>query len=831
MVEDELMFGRKKRKEKRRFYKRKGFLIFGGICLLLICIGVLVVFKKLEPYQEQANGYDLELIDRVKEPSLIHDRNGIEIGRMFSENRDKIPIEDVPQLFIDALLAQEDQRFFEHDGVDWVGVARAVYLNVKSGGVTQGAGTITMQLVRNAFDLLGEARRSDQTSYERKIVEAFLALRVEKKMLQDFEEQYPDPDARKKAMKTQLLQFYINRVPFGSGYYGVRSASLGYFGKEPRDLELHECASIVACVKNPSRLNPLRNPKLNKVGRDHVIRRMALEEMISSKERDRLLSLPVQVNPRPILRGKSHLYEKIETIARAKIGEEVMAEGGFVIRTTIDSEIQDSLKTALRDQLNAIEARPGYPHQKYQDFKRGKKAPEYLQGAALIVDHLSGEAIAHVGGRNYSHSQYDFLELGRRPLGTAFFPFIHAISLENGKSPASPVLDAQMNNRQLMVGGLEGVVGEWGMEIMKPEYSQRDITARQALIDSKIAATVRLGADIGLKKIMEGAQGFGFDFPEEKVLNRNLVGWNPASVPEVVSAYSSFANEGQRLAEVSYIQEIRDSFGVVIYSAAKSRESQYKSTCSPATAYQIHTMLNDVLTSGNLKESSSGLTGSAFPGGGKTGTPYGFADAWMAGYTGRLTGAVWVGFHQGGRKPIVPMGFAKELAYPIWQTAMNAARSKFKGEEIKMPSDVQEVVCCRHSGQKPTLYCNRSVEDPLTGEVSFRSTSYKEYFKKGTKVGICSIHGAGVDLSGLTDVKPPRKALPVVPIKSKAPLLIGADPYQSEKPSLAPEDTNAGNVILLNDDTLVVEDRVKGEKRSLLRLPRPPRFQLPNVVE
>ncbi len=825
------MFGRKKRKEKPRFYKRKGFRIFVIFSLVLVALAGFIVDKKLQPYRDQANAYDLALIDRVKEPNLIFDRNGQEIGRMFSENRDKIPIGEVPQLFVDALLAQEDQRFFEHDGVDWVGVARAVYLNVKSRGVTQGAGTITMQLVRNAFDLLGVARREEQSGYERKMVEAFLALRLEEQMAIDFEDKYPDPISRKKAMKTQILEFYINRVPFGSGYYGVRAASLGYFGKEPRDLELHECASIVACVKNPSRFTPLRHPERNKIGRDHVIRRMALEQMISLEERDRLLALPVTVNPRPILRGRSYLYEKIEKIARETIGEEAMAEGGFVIQTTIDSDVQNRLEQALSEHLDDIELLPGYSHAKYEDFKRGKKAPTYLQGAALFVDHVTGEAVAHVGGRNYAHSQYDFVELGRRPLGTGFFPIVHASALEKGRTPATPVMDAQMNNRLLMVGGLEGVVGEWGMEIPNPEYSQRNITARQALIDSKIAASVRLGIDVGLSQVMENAKEFGFNFPEEKLFNRNLVGWNPASVPEVVKAYSSFANGGERLAKISYIQEIKDSAGAVVYQATQKVGAKYLKSCSPETAYQIHTMLNDVLKTGNLSEVSSGLTGGEFKGGAKSGTPYNFTDAWTAGYTGRITGAVWVGFHQGSRKPIVTGGFAKELAYPIWQTGINSARAQFADQEIPRPNTIEEVVCCRHSGQKPTLYCNRSVEDPVTGEVSFRSTSYKEYFRKGPKIGICTIHGAGIDLSGLITAKPPRKALPVVPIKPKAPLLIGADPYQSEKPSLAPEDATTEGGFVLNDDTLAIDDQVKGEKEALLRLPRPPRFKLPKALE
>jgi len=471
----------------------------------------------------------------------------------------------------------------------------------------------------------------------------------------------------------------------------VRAASLGYFGKEPRDLELHECASIVACVKNPSRLNPIRNPKDNKKGRDHVIRRMALEEMISSEEKERLLKLPVEVDPDPILRGRSYLYEKIEKIAREIVGEEAMAEGGFIIQTTIDLEVQREVEASLRSQLEGIEKHPGYSHPQYADYKRDKRGPRYLQGAALLVDHLTGQAIAHVGGRNYAHSQYDFVELGRRPLGTAFFPFVHATAFEKGKSPASLVLDAQMNNRQLMVGGLEGVVGEWGMEILKPEYAQADITARQALIDSKIAATVRLGTEVGLKTVMASAKTFGFNFPDEKVLNRNLVGWNPASVPEVVKAYSSFALNGNRLEKISYVQEIKDAFNEVIYTLPKSSDGKYVSSCSAETAYQVHSGLKDVLSSGNLSEVSKGLTGEPYSGGAKSGTPYLFTDAWTAGYTGRLSGAVWIGFHQGSRKPPrVPSIRMSKSSYQTpsrkWFVAVSQDRSRLS--TVTAPSKI-----------------------------------------------------------------------------------------------------------------------------------------------
>lgn len=823
------MFINTNKPRKPRFYKRKGFWIFGVLCLVIAGIALAVIDSKLDPYREIANTYELERIGEVEVPSIIMDRKGREIGRMFVENRSKIPLDKVPPVFIDAMIAQEDQRFYEHDGVDWVGVARAAYLNVKSGGVTQGAGTVTMQLGRNAFDLLGEAKRNEWSGYERKIIEAFLALRIEEDFHKAFESEYPNPVTRKKVVKDLILEYYLNRVPFGAGYYGVRSASLGYFGKEPVELNIEECASIVACLKNPARLNPLRYPQNNKAARDHVLRRMALEGMITEADRDRMLKMPIVLNPKPILRGKSYLYELIAGRARDLVGEEALSRGGYTIHTTIDLDVQNTAERMLKDQLDQIEQTPEYVHPKYPDYSReiSKNGPEYLQGAVMMLDHGSGEIIAHVGGRDYRHSQYDFVELGRRPLGTAFFPFIYASAFEQGMTPASSLLDEQLNNRQLMVGGTEGVVGEWGMEVTSPQYEGK-ITARRSLNASKIGSTVRLGVDLGLSSVAATAQSFGLPMNEGRLLNRMLVGWDAVSLPEATLAYSSFPRGGSRPSETFYIREIRDIENQAVFTSEHLNTGPDSSkACSDASAFQIHSILNDVTRSGNLGKVSGGLSEKPFFGGVKTGTPYGLTDAWAIGYNSRVTCTVWVGFHQGSRKAITPQGFAKDIAYPVWQETMNAALPDFCGERIMPPDSILEIPACRISGMRPTRYCNEAIENLKNGQLTFRSTSYQEYFRKGEQMGICSFHGSGVSQqSQVIERTLPVKALPIAPIRSKAPLLLGFDPFNSEKPNLAPEDTSS-EVFLRQRNTLVVQDQVKGERAALLRLPRPPRFELP----
>lgn len=822
------MFVIRNKPRKPRFYKRKGFWIFCFVCLAIAVVSLAALDRKLDPYREISDEYELDRIGEVEVPSLIVDRKGKEIGRMFVENRSKILLDKIPPVFIDAVIAQEDQRFYKHDGVDWIGVARAAYLNAKSGGITQGAGTITMQLARNAFDLLGEAEREGWSGYERKIIEAFLAIRIEKGLHTKLKTEYPDPKLRKKVVKERILEYYLNRVPFGVGYYGVRSASLGYFGKEPLRLEIHECASIVACLKNPRRLNPLRHPKDNKASRDHVLRRMALEGMITEQDRKRMLELPIELDPKPILRGKSHLYELIAKRARNLVGEEALSRGGYTIQTTIDLDIQNSTEIKLRKQLSKIELEEGYIHPKYENYRRESgKNPEYLQGAALMLDHSSGEVLAHVGGRDYRHSQYDFIELGRRPLGTAFFPFIYSAAFESGKTPAFSLLDEQLDNRQLMVGGNEGVVGEWGMEIIDPPY-EGQITSRRALASSKIGPTVRLGIDLGLGTVAASAKSYGLPLNEDRLLNRMLVGWDEVSIPEATLAYTSFPRGGTRLDETFYIREIRDIENQTVFSSNHlSSGPQTQLASSDTTAFQIHSILNDVTHTGNLSEARVGLSESPFEGGVKTGSPYGLTDAWTIGYNSRVTCGIWVGFHQGSREPIYSSAFAKNVALPIWQETMNSALPDFRGEKLEQPESIMGIPSCRNSGMRSTRYCSESLEDPFTGKLSFRSTSYQEYFRKEQQIGICAIHGSGISQIQREDRDLPVKALPVAPIKPMSPVLLGFDPYNSEKPNLAPEDESVGDGFPRARNSLLVEDQVRGERSALLRLPRPPRFELP----
>jgi penicillin-binding protein 1A len=383
-----------------------------------------------------------------------------------------------------------------------------------------------------------------------------------------------------------------------------------------------------------------------------------------------------------------------------------------------------------------------------------------------------------------------------------------------------------MDVRKLQVGGdLEGVVAEWGMEVIHPKYEGL-VTSRRALGVSKIAATVELGQQVGLPNVLRTGEAFGFDLPPDKLLNRMLVGFDKVSMSEVVSAYSTFPRGGTRIAAKKYIREIRDIDGKIVYPIGGNAPGvSTKPVCSEATAFQVHSILNDVMKTGNLREVSKGLTTGLLLGGGKSGTPYGFSDAWMAGYNSRITCAVWVGFYEGGRKAIHGTAFAKDVAFPIWKDMMNVSQPSFAGREILPPKSVEKISICRVSGMRPTRYCNESVENPETGAISFRSTSYQEYLRQGEEMGICAVHGGGIDLDILAEKDPMRETLNTIPIKAQAPLLLGFDPYRSETPTLGMKDDAEAWAMYAN--VLIVEDQVRGEREALLKLSRPPRFELP----
>lgn len=796
------------KRRKQRFYKRKGF----WLTLLLLAVSAAVVgYIALErytrPYREQAATYDLELIDKVEMPSIILGRDGGEIGRFFIQNRSVVEISEVPKKFVDALRAGEDKRFYDHDGVDYVGIARAAKDWYSEGEAVSGASTITQQLARGAYHLENDRKKFGYSKLERKILEAFLAMRIEQRY-----------------QKTEILEFYLNRIYFGSGFYGIRSASLGYFGKEPKDLTSLESATIVGLIKNPTKLSPLNNIKACKAARNMVIGRMANLGVVTSAEAARMRGAEIKLNSRPLRRGTSHLYERIADEIRVLLGEDALAAGGFTIRTSIDSRVQKVAEKSLEESLQLAEAHAGYANPLRQDYQKTEDStPEYLQGAVLMVDYRDGGVIAHVGGRDYEDAPFDMIELGRRPLGTAFHPFIYAAALEVGLTPTTLAEDEAMDNRAVMVGGREGILAEWGMETPKPKY-EGDITLRRALESSKVAATVGLANQVGLDKVVAMASRFGLPMEDAELLPRLAVGWESSSLKEMVRAYSAFARNGVLgPKKLWFVDRIRDVAGNVVFEREPNTELAERAI-SDATAYQIHSMMQGGMLRGSAQGVLEGLDERPFNGAGKTGTTHEFSDNWFVGYNGRVSCGVWIGFLQDG-KTIYPGAFARELAMPVWRSVMNASNTDFGGRSIPRPASIVEADVCRVSGQLATQYCYEMVEDPVTGRMRSQPAAITEFFREGTeKLPFCSIH------SGSTPVDPSEGAMDLAqlavidasPVRPKKLALLGDDPYhtiQISEENAPPVRSRSGRINVLDSFDL-------NDGGSVMELPRAQRLEI-----
>jgi membrane carboxypeptidase/penicillin-binding protein len=401
---------------KLPFYRRGWFSALVALFILGIVAAFGIYSVIVAPLRRDAEKFDLEELKKLESASIIFDRNGDEMARLYVLNRTPVPITDVPQHFIDALVAQEDSRFFKHDGVDYIGLARAMKENLSAGQVTQGASTITQQLARQTFQLL-------EKSYKRKILEAFIAQRIEK--------HYSKPE---------ILELYLNRIFFGLNFYGVQAAARGYFGKDVKELTIEESATICGLIKSPNNIQPLRNPQRALKERNYVLERMASEGTLSDEDAARLKNKPLITAPQTSDPRLSYVFDAVRREVVEIVGEERASIGGFQIYTSIDQDLQKAAETAMNKQIAQVEQRPGYQHQTFAQFrsiisdyrarlKRGeidpttpRPVPEYLQSAAMMIDNKDGSILAMVGGRDFGDSQFNRATDGVRPVGTAFTP-------------------------------------------------------------------------------------------------------------------------------------------------------------------------------------------------------------------------------------------------------------------------------------------------------------------------------------------------------------------------------------------------------------------------
>ena len=541
-------------------------------------------------------GYSIS--DSAMEEGLVPDavsqfydnENKIIYTTASAEHRLPVKMDKIPKHVRAAFVSIEDNRFYEHSGIDYRGTFRALVSNIM-GQEVQGGSTITQQLAKNAF-------LTQERTISRKIKEAFLARQMENKYTKD-----------------EILNMYLNQIYFGEGAYGVESASLTYFGKHVQDIDLAEAATLAAIPKSPNYFDPMENPKANKERRDIVLDQMVKYGHITQADAKKAKAEEVKIlkeeNNGKKKDLRSYFFDYICQQIIDKYGADMLYKGGLKVYTTLDSSMQAKAEHAIR-----------YLPDIWTEDSDHLTQP---QVGLVALDPTNGYIKAMVGGRG--QDKFNRAVLAQRQPGSAFKAFVYLTAMDNGLNAATMVDD-----KPLKIGG-------WAPQNSSGSF-HGTVTLRTALSRSYNIPAIRVALRVGTDKVMRMAKICGISsLVEEGPYTDN----NPAmalggltkgvSPLDMATAYGTIANNGVYNAPVSIIK-ILDRNGKIIFEHKHSP----KQVVSAKAAYQTTDMLKDVLISG-----TAGGSGLGRPAAGKTGTTDYSKDAWFCGYTPNLSCAVWVG--------------------------------------------------------------------------------------------------------------------------------------------------------------------------------------------
>ena len=599
-------------------------------------------------YHILANTYDLEEVTNMPARTEILDRQGNilknsagqEIGFLHGKNRHLVRYDEVSPLFINALIAREDGRFREHGAVDIRGFGRSIFRLVTRWKF-EGASTITMQLARNSFTLK-KRNHGKLLTLHRKALEIAIAHRLESNFT-----------------KNEILEHYMNRIFWGGSIMGVESASRTYFGKSSSQIDLSEAAMLAGIIRAPNAFSPFRDPEAAKLERNTVLNRMVYFEYLTEEEAKATKEKPLNIpSASERLISGSYALDSIRRDLEEILERENIKDGGLIINTTLDPNLQEAAERAMEKRLAAVERTPGYKHQKRANWNK-KGNPAYLQGAAVVIDNRTGGVLAVVGGRSAAESQFNRALQSRRPIGSIFKPFVFLAAVKNGFSLTETVSDARIRP-----GEISGAPLDWSPANSDGKY-YASISASKALIDSRNTSSVRVGSIAGMSEVIEVARLAGFNADAIEPYPASYLGTWGATVQDVASAYSIFPNGGRRFRPY-YVQSIEDRDGNFLW---KSGPLYYEAAEAPA-AGDVSDALEQVNRTGTGRAIRSRY-GFNKPSGGKTGTTNDYHDAWYAGYTSNLSCAVWVGLDS--PKKIIRGGEGARLALPIWVDIMQTA--------------------------------------------------------------------------------------------------------------------------------------------------------------
>ena len=621
-------------------------------------------------YTGWAATFDMKKVGEMPERNTVFDVDGKIYSRLAGANRLKVSLDQISPFFINALLAREDTRFYQHGGIDWRGILRALVRDILSGSAKEGASSITQQLARNSLPLGGR-------TISRKLLEAMVALRVER----DF-------------TKQQILELYINRIYFGSGCYGVETASQAYFGKSASNLNLSEAALLAGLIRSPNRFSPLKNPEGAALQRDAVLDRMVELKKISAAEANQAKFTKVNPHPKRLLQiQENYAMDAVQRDLNALLTQDQIDNGGLFIYTTLDPAVQNAAQEALETQLTKIEHQSNFHHPlkaKYQPPESGEDSSmPYLEGAVVAIDNASGGIRALVGGRDYSQSKFNrALSPANRQVGSAFKPFVYALAFTHGLLPGAAISDGP-----IQPGEIDGA-GNWSPGNSDGTYGGIQ-PCSYGLIHSRNTMSVRVGQFAGLDAVQKIAAtlNLGENIPRGPAI---YIGSFETDLKDFTAAYSVFPNAGVRK-QAYIIERIDDQQHKPIYRAAHISAP----ALDPSAAWMTSQLMEEVLTRGTAASARS--LGFKLPAAGKTGTTNDYKDAWFLGYTNTLTCGVWVGFDQ--PVTIIPHGYGAALALPVWVQVMNRAAQRYPPQDFQPTMPVQHAMVCSLSNHLATTGC------------------------------------------------------------------------------------------------------------------------------
>lgn len=688
-----------RRRAKRRGKQKRGFLF--RTARFFVVSGFLIGAAVAAVYMAIAFTYDLDQLGKMPSRSIVYDANGDELGRLHGENRVIVPLKDVSPHFVSALLAREDNRFYSHFGIDFIGTGRAIVRNVKDRRFVQGASTITMQLARNSFGMTSK-------TLHRKLVEVALAVRLEVHLSKD-----------------EILSHYTNRIFFGTGIYGIEGAAQAYFGKPAKELRLDEAAMIAGIIRAPNRFSPFRHYESAIGERDTVLKRMVATERITQAEADAAKKVKTRVL-KYVARSfeQSWALDAVRRDLNLILDADEVEDGGLRIHTTIDLRLQRAAEAIVEKRLAEVENARGYQHQTKRQYQaivkknaNNRPDPAYLQGALMVVDNDAGQIRAVVGGRDFDHSSFNRALLSKRQIGSTFKPFVYAAAVERGLFPGTLLDDSAIRP-----GEIRGAVDRWSPRNSDGKHIGWQ-PAEVGLIQSRNTMTVRAGNYAGLDAVLDFAERAGLGHHDEET-PQIYIGNLGATLKELTSAYSVFANTGESQRPFA-ISHITDPEKNEIY---RSGHMPYHAT-SPGVSYIMQGMLSGVMDKGTGKRARA--MGFKSPAGGKTGTTNDFHDAWFVGFTERLTCGAWVGLDV--PKRISSSGYGSQLALPIWVDVMKQAEKLGYTREIPRARPVfEDLLLCRHSGGLANRGCQS------------QRVAYKASIPSDLVPQACSVHSGNL---------------------------------------------------------------------------------------